>query len=86
MAEAQNKITIEQLIQRATSGRKFDRHNLFRPSLAYYLLKDPFWLCCEYHAPKDEAVDETTRHDELRMLQGIVHEKQWVKTNFPNAI
>jgi len=86
MAGAQNKITIEQLIQRATGRRKFDRHKLFRPSLAYYLLKDPFWLWCEHHAPKDEAVDETTRHDELRMQQGIEHEKQWVNANYPNAI
>jgi len=86
MARAQDKITIEELIQRATSGRKFNRHKLFRPSLAYYLLKDPFWLWCEHHAPKDQAVDETTRYDELRMQRGTLYEKQWVKANFPSAV
>src|SRR5262245_33924734 len=80
------QLTIEQLIQRATGGCKFDRHKLFYPSLAYYLLKDPFWLWCEQHAPREEAVDETTRYDELRMAQGREYERQWVWANFPEAI
>jgi predicted RecB family nuclease len=80
------RLTIEQLVQRATGGEKFNRHNLFRPSLTYYLLKDPFWLWCEYHAPKAEAIDETTRYDELRMEHGIEHEVRWVRANFPDAV
>ena len=80
------KITIEELIQRATRGRQFDRHKLFRPSLSYYLLKDPFWLWCEHHAPKDEAVDETTRYEELRMQRGVEYEKNWVRTHYPDAV
>jgi uncharacterized protein len=79
-------MTLEELIRRATAGRKFNRHALFRPSLSYYLLKDPFWLWCEYHAPKSAAVDETTRYDELRMRQGVEYEQRWVKTNFPDAV
>jgi RNase H-like protein len=71
------KITVEELIQRATRGRQFDRHKLFRPSLSYYLLKDPFWLWCEHHAPKDEAVDETTRYEELRMQRGVEYAYHW---------
>jgi predicted RecB family nuclease len=79
-------LTLEELVQRATGGRKFNRHNLFRPSLAYYMLKDPFWVWCEYHAPRKDAVDETTRYDKLRMQQGIEHEERWVRANFPNAV
>ena len=86
MAKKENPVTSEELIQRATAGQKFNRHILFRPSLSYYLLKDPFWLWCEYHAPKSAAVDETTRYEKLRMQQGIEHEERWVKTNFPNAV
>jgi predicted RecB family nuclease len=82
----QRKITLEELIQRATAGRKFNRHTLFRPSLSYYLLKDPFWLWCEHHAPKSEAVDETSRYEKLRMQQGVEYEERWVKANFPNAL
>ncbi|HYT55331.1 MAG TPA: TM0106 family RecB-like putative nuclease [Verrucomicrobiae bacterium] len=86
MATARKKISLEGLIQRATSGRKFNRHELFRPSLSYYLLKDPFWLWCEHHAPQQEAVDETTRYDELRMQQGVEYEQHWVKRHYPNAV
>ena len=86
MASRDAKITLEELIRRATAGRKFNRHKLFRPSLSYYLVNDPFWLWCEYHAPKAEAVDETTRYEELRMRQGVEHEKRWVAANFPNAV
>ncbi|MSP37343.1 MAG: TM0106 family RecB-like putative nuclease [Deltaproteobacteria bacterium] len=79
-------ITLEALIQRATAGKKFNRHDLFRPSLSYYLVKDPFWLWCEHHAPKDAAVDETTRYEKLRMQQGLDYEARWVETNFPDAV
>ena len=80
------RLTLEELVQRATGGRKFNRHTLFRPSLSYYLIKDPFWVWCEYHAAKKEAVDETTRYDELRMQHGLEHEERWVRANFPNAV
>ena len=83
---ARKQITLEELIQRATGGRKFNRHTLFRPSLSYYLLKDPFWLWCEYHAPKNAAVDESTRYEALRMEQGVEYEQRWVKANFPSAV
>lgn len=86
MASRDAKITLEELIRRATAGRKFNRHKLFRPSLSYYLINDPYWLWCEYHAPKAEAVDETTRYEELRMRQGVEHEKRWVAANFPHAV
>jgi uncharacterized protein len=86
MVRHKHPISAEELIQRATSGRKFNRHALFRPSLTYYLLKDPFWLWCENHAPKSEAVDETTLYDELRMQQGVEFEEAWIKANFPAAV
>ena len=86
MATRRRPLTVEDLVQRATGGQKFNRHSLFRPSLTYYLLKDPFWVWCEYHAPKEEAVDETTRYDQLRMQQGIAHEQEWVEANFPDAV
>jgi uncharacterized protein len=81
-----SRLTLEELVQRATGGRKFNRHTLFRPSLSYYLLKDPFWVWCEYHAPKSEAVDEATRYDELRMQHGTEHEERWVRGNYPTAV
>jgi predicted RecB family nuclease len=86
MGRKKKSITVDVLLQRATAGRKFNRHALFRPSLSYYLLKDPFWIWCEHHAPKSEAVDETTRYEKLRMQQGLEYEDQWVKNHFPDAV
>src|SRR3990172_6867926 len=86
MATKRKPLTVEDLVQRATGGRKFNRHALFRPSLTYYLLKVLFWGWGEYHAPKEEAVDETTRYDDLRMHRGVAHEEQWVAANFPDAV
>lgn len=86
MPKRASKITVDALVERATSGKKFNRHILFRPSQVYYLLKDPFWIWCQYHAPKKEAVDETTRYDELRMRRGVEYEESWVRANFPDAL
>ncbi len=72
------RVTVEDLIQRATGGLKFDRHSLFRPSQLYKVLRDPFWVWCQYHAPPSEAVDETSRYDEMRFQLGTEHEQAWV--------
>lgn len=52
---------LQELLRRATSGQTLNRHVLFYPSLVYPILRDPFWVWCEYHAPQSEAVDETGR-------------------------
>ncbi len=76
---------LEELIRRATSGKKLDRHVLFRPSLVYQVLRDPFWIWCEYHAPRSEAMDETDRYDEMRWQRGIEYEQAWVRDHYPDA-
>ncbi|MFQ5850109.1 MAG: TM0106 family RecB-like putative nuclease [Candidatus Binatia bacterium] len=79
-------MTVHDLIQRATSGQKFNRHTLFRPSLVYQVLHDPFWVWCEYHAPRSEAVDETSRYDQILLKQGIEHEQAWIREHYPEAV
>jgi len=79
-------VTLQELIRRATSGLKLERHSLFRPSLAYELLRDPFWVWCEYHAPRSEAVDETSRYDEMKRQRGIEYEQAWVRKHYPEAV
>lgn len=79
-------MTVDELVQRATKGRKFNRHLLFRPSLVYQILHDPFWIWCEHHAPKNEAVNETTRYDEMRFQRGLEFEQAWLRENYPDAI
>ena len=56
---SRKKATMDELVSRATAGKALDRRVVFRPSMAYALLHDPFSVWCEYHAPKDAAVDET---------------------------
>ncbi len=80
------RVTVEELIQRATGGLKFDRHSLFRPSQVYKVLRDPFWVWCQYHAPPSEAVDETSRYDEMRFQLGTEHEQAWVSEHYPDAL
>ncbi len=84
--QSQKRPIVQELIQRATGGIKFHRHILFHPSLAYQILQDPFWVWCQYHAPKTEAVDEISRYDEMRMRRGIKHEEEWIQRHYPEAI
>lgn len=79
-------VTIEELIQRATAGQRPEPRAVFRPSLVYQVLHDPFWIWCEYHAPRAEAVDETSRYDELRLQRGVEYEQAWVREHFPHAL
>jgi uncharacterized protein len=79
-------VTVEELIERATGGLKLDRQSIFRPSQVYKVLKDPFWIWCQYHAPPSEAVDETSRYDEMRFQLGSEHEEAWVSQHYPNAL
>ena len=79
-------MTLPDLLQRATGGQKLNRRTVFRPSLAYQLLHDPFWIWCEYHAPRSEAVDETTRYQKIRMQQGVEFEHAWIQEHYPDAV
>jgi uncharacterized protein len=54
--------------------------------MVYSVLRDPFWVWCEYHAPRTEAVDETSRYDEMRFQQAAAYEQDWVKKHYPDAV
>ncbi len=77
---------LESLIQRATSGRTVNRDRMFKPSLTYAVMNDPYTVWCDYHAPREEAVDETTTYDELRMKWGLEYEARWVREHHPYAV
>ena len=49
------------------------------------MIDDPFWVWCEYHAPAEERLDETTLFDQYLMQQGNVWEDQYVRGTFPDA-
>ena len=85
MAENQ-VISLEEMIRRATGGQTLERARIFRPSQVFAVLRDPFGVWCQYHAPKEEAVKEISRYDEMRMKRGIEHEQAWVDKHYPDAI
>ncbi len=76
---------LETILERAISGRELDKARIFRPSWLYNIIEDPFWIWCEYHAPQNERVDETTLFDQYRMDLGNVWEDRYVAENFPDA-
>jgi len=76
-------IDINTFIERATGGKEPDRNSMFRPSMIYDLLHDPFKVWCEFHAPKDQAVDEVSRYDEIKMRRGVEYENTWVAEHCP---
>jgi len=73
------------ILNRAILGKRLRRSRVFRPSWFYYLTQDPFWVWCEYFAPKSKRVDETTRYDRFRMRLGVDREDRYVDEKFPNA-
>ncbi len=80
------RITLPEMIRRATGGRTPNLRTIFRPSSVYALLYDPFWIWCGYHAPREAAVDETTRYDEMKLQRGVDYERAWMQKNFPAAV
>ena len=78
-------IDLKRILHRTTAGKRLRRSQVFRPSWFYYLMQDPFWVWCEYFAPRDRRVDESTRYDRFRMQLGVDREDRYVREEFPEA-
>ena len=74
------------LLDRATSGERIHGRPRFRPSLADKVLRDPFWVWCQYHVPRSEAVNEVGRYEQMRFRRGVEHEDAWVAAHYPHAL
>ncbi|MBI4715485.1 MAG: TM0106 family RecB-like putative nuclease [Nitrospirae bacterium] len=81
-----SKLPLPELIRRATAGEVPNRRRHLRPSWVYSILRDPFWIWCEYHAPRTEAVDESTRYDRMRFEKAAAYERDWVQRRYPEAV
>ncbi len=77
--------SIEELLRIATGDLPLSRKRFFRPSMFYTLTRDLFSLWCHYHAPKEAAVDESTRYDQVRLHRGANFENEWLNKNYPEA-
>ena len=74
------------LLDRATSGEKIHGRPRLRPSLVDKVLRDPFWVWCQYHVPRSEAVNEVGRYEQMRYRRGVEHEDAWVAAHHPDAL
>lgn len=74
------------LLDRATAGERIHRRPRLSPSLVDKVLRDPFWVWCQYHAPKAEAVNEVGRYEQMRYRRGVEHEDAWVAEHYPDAL
>ena len=74
------------LLDRATSGERIHGRPRLRPSLVDKVLRDPFWVWCQYHVPRSEAVNEVGRYEQMRFRRGVEHEDAWVATHYPDAL
>src|SRR3990167_2685651 len=52
----------------------------------YKLISDPFWIWCQFHAPKEEAIEIIDRHLNLLFEKGKIFEENWVRKNYPDFI
>ena len=74
------------LLDRATSGERIHGRPRLRPSLVDKVLRDPFWVWCQYHVPRSEAVNEVGRYEQMRFRRGVEHEDAWVAAHYPHAL
>jgi predicted RecB family nuclease len=78
--------TVNQIYAEACGNRKSSPQRHLKPSLVYRLLKDEWGVYQDYHGPKHEKVDETTRYERLRMEAGEGFEREVVAKRFPDAV
>ena len=74
------------LLDRATSGERIHGRPRLRPSLVDKVLRDPFWVWCQYHVARSEAVNEVGRYEQMRYRRGVEHEDAWVAAHYPHAL
>lgn len=78
--------TIDELITHATGGLRPSRRNMFRPAIISRLLRDPFGVWCDYHAPQTELVKEANGYGEAMGMMGGQFEREWIHNNYPEAL
>lgn len=52
----------------------------------YKLMNDPFWIWCQLHAPREEAVQIKDRYLDLLFQKGKIFEENWVRRNYPHFV
>lgn len=76
---------LQTLVEHFSQGRTPGKQD-FNASRMFSLLEDPFSVWCFFHAPKEEAVPETNRYENLKIRTDRNTRDEWIKQEFPNVI
>lgn len=76
---------LQQLFLHFSAGRTPDKQD-FNASRMFSLLEDPFSIWCSFHAPKEEAVPETNRYENLKVRTDRKSRDEWIKEEFPEVV
>lgn len=68
-----------------SAGRTPDKQD-FNASKMFSLLEDPFGIWCYYHAPREEAVTELNRYENMKVRTDRNTRDEWIKQEFPSVV
>ena len=77
-----NDSEVSQLVATFSAGRIPDEQD-FNASRMFTLLEDPFSIWCNFHAPKEEAVPESNRYENLKVRTDRSARDAWIREEFP---
>lgn len=73
------------LFTKLSDGRTPDKRD-FNASKMFSLLEDPFGVWCSFHAPKEEAVTEPNRYENLKIRTDRNARDEWIKKEYPSVV
>lgn len=77
-------LELDQLFTAFSAGRIPDERD-FNASRMFTLLEDPFFIWCSFHAPREEAVPEYNRYENLKIRTDRSARDEWIKQEFPSV-
>lgn len=76
---------LQALFDTLSAGRTPGRGD-FNASKMFSLLEDPFSIWCFFHAPKEAAVPEPNRYENLKIRTDRHTRDVWIKNEFPGVV
>lgn len=76
---------LQLLFNTLSDGRTPDKRD-FNASRMYTLLEDPFSVWCAFHAPREEAVPEVNRYENLKIRTDRHARDEWIKKEFQGVV
>lgn len=76
---------LQALFDTLSAGRTPGRED-FNASKMFSLLEDPFSIWCFFHAPKEAAVPEPNRYENLKIRTDRHTRDVWIKNEFPGVV